>query len=598
MEIILKTLTPLHIGNGEALRPIDYIINDSVLYRVSQKQLLNFIKENSLISEFEVWINRKTDEIDSLKTNINNIDSEIRNLKRNNEKDLVKRKENSKKDFNRQLNELDRSINLKSFLSEISDSLLKKFIENEKPTKFILKFEINNQIRGFIKSPTNKPYLPGTSLKGAIRTALLYKYLKDFANIQEIKKIIEDLLSSVQKDKSRLGKEFKPDKYKKTFADKIEQLVFYCETKDQNGRRKKDDEKFDIMKFLFVSDGILQKDDLTLANIDLYLLTKKKDKKPGRIEIVAEKQPQAPCVEAIPPDSIIKTEIDFNIQFFLSIKDKFDNNAIKQGKDLIWIDLKDKVKNVFNLDIDTLRKENIEEKKEEVLSYIFSAINEFSNAQLKAERIWIKEFSEKDRNKTYSNKINSGFKKLFDHKGTLIHLGFASGFNGITEFLYLKPNPELKELFKEVMEFFLIGDRPGAKHTEENPYIANPDKFPKSRRLTELNNSLEPLGWLQLFYPNENKDSYASEETTASNQVSGTTKEIIPQFRDVKIKAGTLLDAFVLKNGDVEVYMPDETKKIVKLVSGKAEPGKVIEVAIYPDKKGNFNQASFKGYKK
>jgi len=597
MEIYLKTLSPLHIGNGEALRPIDYIVQDSVLYRITQKQLLKFINEKSLVSKFEEYISRKTKEIESLKENIENIDFVIRNYKRNNDKDLIKSKENEKNDFNRLLNDLERSINLKSFLSEISDILLNEFIESEKPTKFNLNFEIKNQIRGFIKTPTNKPYIPGTSIKGAIRTALLYKYLLS-ADKQKIISIIRDSLQFVQAEKQRLRNNFKPDKYKKAFADKLEQSALYCETENQDGKRKKNDEKFDIMKFLSVCDGFLQKDELILANIDLYLISKTRTNQ-GFVSI-ATKQTQAPCVEAIPENTVINTDIDFDIQFFLNVKDKFVNNSIKQGKDLIWIDLKQKVKNIFNLDIDTLNKDNLEEKKQEVFKHIFSALQQFSYTQFEAEMVWIKEFSEKDKSKNYSNKINLGFKNLFEQKGTLLHMGFATGFYGITEFLLLKSDNELKELLKQVLELFFIGDRPGTKHTPDKPYVANPDKFPKSRRFTEINNSLKPLGWVFISNDEESLNSISFAETMKENKIIEIPKEITPEHRYVTFKKNkeSVLEAVILSNGEVEVYMPDGKKKTVKLVGGSADVGKVILISVYPDGKGNFKQASFKDYKK
>lgn len=584
MEIRLKTLTPLHIGNGEELFALDYIKYDSVFYRLNQNKFIDFIKNDiHLLEKYNKWVMEQAALIDDLK-----------------EKKKEERIRGKKNDYNQELSMLQKSFNLLKFIEQNTNKK-NEFIQFLKNSNDIIKIKFNddpkNQIRGFIKSPINKPYIPGSSLKGAIRTALLYKYLKDSASRNEIKRIIEESLSTVQDEKSRLRGNFKTDKYKKAFADEIERLAFYCET-ENHGRRKRDDEKFDIMKFLSISDGILQKENLILANIDLYLVTKKPDKRTGRFDFVADKQSQAPCVEAIPEDAFIKAEIDFDIQFFLNIKDKFVNNSIKQGKDLIWIDLKQKVRNVFNLDIDTLTKQNVDEKKQEVINHIFSALKLFSKAQFEAEKIWIKEFSEKDQSKNYSNKIYSGFKNLFEQKGTLLHLGYASGFIGITEFLYLKSENELKELFKQVMELFFIGDRPGARHTPDKPYIANPDKFPKSRRLTEINNSLKPLGWLLISNTGESQESNFLRETIESNQIVEAPKEITPEFRNIRIKQGAVLDAVVIENGNVEVYMPDKFKKIVKLTGGKADLGKVIEITIYPDGKGNFNQASFKGYKK
>ena len=57
MEVLFKTLTPLHIGNGEELNPLDYIKLNSVYYRINQRQFLNFIKnDEAVIEKFNDWV--------------------------------------------------------------------------------------------------------------------------------------------------------------------------------------------------------------------------------------------------------------------------------------------------------------------------------------------------------------------------------------------------------------------------------------------------------------------------------------------------------------------------------------------------------------
>ena len=48
MKLYLKTITPLHIGNGEELYSLDYVINNNEFFHVSQNLFLQFLKENDL----------------------------------------------------------------------------------------------------------------------------------------------------------------------------------------------------------------------------------------------------------------------------------------------------------------------------------------------------------------------------------------------------------------------------------------------------------------------------------------------------------------------------------------------------------------------
>ena len=125
-----------------------------------------------------------------------------------------------------------------------------------------------------MKTSNNIPYVPGSSIKGVVRTALLYNFLSNTnkkviaeiikSNIQDFMK--EKQLYNIRKEefeKNNRGKQFferfSTDKYFKTFGDKIEQLAFYCKAIDENDKTKNDDDRFDILKLLSISDAILGK---------------------------------------------------------------------------------------------------------------------------------------------------------------------------------------------------------------------------------------------------------------------------------------------------------------------------------------------------
>lgn len=70
----------------------------------------------------------------------------------------------------------------------------------------------------------------------------------------------------------------KVEESKKEFANEIENLAFYCgyqNVNNNNSRKIFNDEKYDILKFLLISDGkITNENCLSIENVDLYLVKK------------------------------------------------------------------------------------------------------------------------------------------------------------------------------------------------------------------------------------------------------------------------------------------------------------------------------------
>ena len=47
MKLYLKTITPVHIGNGEELYALDYVMNNNFFYKISQHQFLEFLSKHN-----------------------------------------------------------------------------------------------------------------------------------------------------------------------------------------------------------------------------------------------------------------------------------------------------------------------------------------------------------------------------------------------------------------------------------------------------------------------------------------------------------------------------------------------------------------------
>lgn len=159
MDFIIEVLTPVNIGSGEVLSQFsDYVYEDGYVYYLDHDMLLNELlkKPNSeeMIDKFVLI---------------------VKNQAKGNLKDRFK---------------------LKAFLDDAGldykkySALRKKAVSDE----------IKEQIQLHIKSG-GLPYIPGSSLKGAIRTALISFFFKDSEDIIKKKKYIgEDIFGSFGKD--------------------------------------------------------------------------------------------------------------------------------------------------------------------------------------------------------------------------------------------------------------------------------------------------------------------------------------------------------------------------------------------------------------
>ena len=269
---------------------------------------------------------------------------------------------------------------------------------------------------------------------------------------------------------------------------------------------------------------------------------------------------------------------------------------IGQSIEKQWIGIKEKIKNIFDLDIDNLNENNKDEFKKNAIESIIKKINNFSKKQIEWDQKWLNDITQKNSKSKFNNShIEQGFNKV---KGNaLIHFGFGSGYTGITEFLYFLENATLKNAFKKIMDKFLIGDKPGAQRNRQNgqSYNSNPDKFPKSKRLVTRKNEILPLGWAIIT---NTLDSNIAQ--TAVNVEKVEQKPIEPQYFKGKLKQGTDgIFAKVIKSGKpnkVKLFIEGIEDKEFTLLgySSEIEEGKIIYVKINQmNKKGEILQVGF-----
>lgn len=226
----LITLTPIHIGSGETLKSLSYITDKNSLY------VLNIDKFFALLSE------------DQRKKYLQWIDPIIDNLARLDEKiNQAKNNWNLKRQLQNQRRELESRLSIGWFIKERLQQNPVNFAKGCLAYQIIFSSPPGRVgFKTHLKDPNNRVYIPGTEIKGAIRTSLLYSLLKDRENYEILRKSLKDFSSFFKGGASP--------------REKIKRLTKIADAQSENGlerkflRGKEKDAKYDLLKLINISD--------------------------------------------------------------------------------------------------------------------------------------------------------------------------------------------------------------------------------------------------------------------------------------------------------------------------------------------------------
>jgi len=257
MTIRVKTLAPLHIGCGESYSGLNYILDKNLLYYIEPDKMFAFLKEQKKIEEYVQWIETESDKIANIEQNRPARDAD----------------KEEKKEFNKRLNSVKNAFILKQF-SQKNRITLDSFKKME-CYHLILRDRIYDsaEVQRFIHQQ-NHPYLPGTEIKGAIRTAILFDAIeKDHRNYEWLKKEIIRFGDDFKNEISRVENQKKPDKRTKEFLNKrMADISEALQERILNSSAHRKDAKYDILKYLFISDSNLvqAQDKLEIAHVEPF----------------------------------------------------------------------------------------------------------------------------------------------------------------------------------------------------------------------------------------------------------------------------------------------------------------------------------------
>lgn len=202
MNVEIETITPLHIGTGRAYNKNEYIASGKLIKRLKTQ---GFYRE----------------------------------LGRKHLNDLIEERKRMGMQFD-----------LRNFLNkngiEIADENIWYSLENNSGFPVDKIREIREHVRSGIR-----PFIPGSSIKGALRTAVLWHYVREHLELL-------DMLKNIAMNRNKMLRFFTA-------------TVFFVGENDKNNRAS-NDAKYDLFKFLNVSDFMPKTYSLNLEVLKTYSL--------------------------------------------------------------------------------------------------------------------------------------------------------------------------------------------------------------------------------------------------------------------------------------------------------------------------------------
>ena len=430
MRFEIETVTPLHVGSGSTY-PLatEAVVDQNRLRRVSISKLSD-LSEND---------RRKLE----------------RALKK-----LERASELKNREASRAVKEASRAV------KEIGEVLK----EGEFRYEAELKFKIDpvrmgrdkirlNEIRECIKM-ADVPFIPGSSIKGAIRTALLWKYARENRDelheylggkVEEIRRKMEKIRREVNKKEKWKIKEYKKviKEYKKEIGEEFVKNVFKLD--------KKWDAKKDLLKFLSVSDFIPSDSKIEIKDVRTYFSERKIHS----------------YVETVSGTFI--GQISLNPQVRAALKSR-EYMLLSEKLGILGMD---------------------EPNEEEMLEHLKNVLREFNEWCLKKEIELVKQ-SELEKVRNALEDVRNKNKEEF-----LIRAGFGSGT--IYQTLISLVDAELLKDLLNTLELGIAGKKgekgekgEKGKKGEKRRYEVKDDKlnipYPKTLEFVDQ----KPLGWLKL----------------------------------------------------------------------------------------------------
>ena len=459
MERMVQCLSPVHIGTGKELDPFDYIVDGQRYMRVDLDAVLERLTP-AQADALAAWLSERADRIVGL------------------EEQRVYGSE--RKQLNDRISEIRREMQLLNFPG--ADAALKEALRKDAALRRYggdRGFERNLQVREQVKDADETPLIPGSSLKGALRTALAFVALEEMgpAERQAVGRRLEQKVRQAEAAKTRRSQR-DVRRLQESIGQAIEQAVFRC-GKQQQGRIDYSDIHYDLMRAVSISDTYEAKAELIVPQIYTFVESRSRD---GRTRLAS----QAPLIaEAHAPGNTFRLRLQIN------------GALLRAASRNRWIDFEQRVQRAFGPEVARLLPNASDEQIEQaVIARVEAAAQRFAQAVVAAEQGWEDAHGHGSTNalKDFYNRLDS----LIQKGQVPLRLGWGSHFMATTLLLLLKEDTGWRPILKRCFEAFDLG-LPPHRGQSRGPRTIDLDDFPRSRRLVAADRQpVAPLGWIAL----------------------------------------------------------------------------------------------------
>lgn len=469
MSKTITTLSPLHIGNGATLQISDYTIADGCYIRIDVGKAFALVSRYGKGPDVLCELEKLLDEF----SGVDDCGTQVRIRQ--------------ELDFLQLCSRVDPE--LKAEIAEHLDTItlykIPSFLQSQISSRLV-----DEQL----KDAERQVYIPGSTIKGALRTALLTHVIQQLTK-SEKESVINYIRSQIE------GKSVgRNSRLMKTLDDRLIDLAFNCGKKNRNSSNVFfKDVKYDLMRFLVVQDSsaLAAAESLGVMYPKQFALS----------SIETGQGSRNPC-EVILPAVSFSFELNILIEqlFLLGSKINFayhGNPGIRdmQGN-IVWIDIKRKVRRLFNLDLNAINQNKINEYRDAVVDHVLSCCRKFYKEVLWHDRNWLEHAKARGGSGAVFEYMDHFYELLDDliqHGVAVIKTGAGAGFHAKTAMLMmlLDDTPEnscLKDTMITLIKQFEIGKPPDHR----GAYNLNTDTFPASRPLIVKDFVLDSFGWVML----------------------------------------------------------------------------------------------------
>jgi len=434
-----------------------YFFKDTKCYYLNKDQILEELS-NEEIEKYITWIEGISEKYHKI----------VGNSKLN------------KEEMDKQIKDTRLNFNMPAFLNKIGrQDLVQKIYEGEyQRYEFPLKgkIETHRDIETTIKTPASVPYIPGSSIKGAVRTAMACRVF-DKANENEIWDLLKQLDNIFYHDKHK-GKKALSNK----LMDRVNTFCFN-DTYKKGRYEKYNEAKYDLMKFIHISDAfpVNEKSKELLAGYVQY-----------RYKKIGEKLARwgsSINLETVNPEQEFTFTINVDVRGIRNVV-RMRDELEKKGRYIDdWVRFEKLSKRLFGIDARNIHNMNDNQIAQKVFETITKAINLFSRDLYDEETQWLEGLSD--------NMYLVKFYEKIDNLDNRLRIGQGSNFwsktVGITNLLVRRKDEKLNDF---VYDFFnkLI------KHFNQRLKEPTADNFPITRAYVSNYDfeAVMPFGWVKI----------------------------------------------------------------------------------------------------